>query len=148
MLLINKVIVERLPKAPAKPADLIIERWLGYPPRMRNVKLIKNASNPPRPAPKNVLIEWDAPEVCVKQQFKCLGIRLIDPVKYAQRHGLTLVDATELPREVSRFKTPAGEVLAVNCKSNDEVPFLKGCISALKKINLNCHGLNEYASQL
>ena len=143
----RKVIVEKLPQMPAKPQDIIIERWLGYARRTRNVNFHPAAPIVPAPAPKNVLIEWDAPEVDVRQEFRFLGVHQADPQSYVSQHGASLVDASRLPREVAHFQTPAGEVLAVNSDSN-AVPILRGAVAALRQINLNCSGLSEYASQL
>ena len=143
----RKVIVERLPQLPPKPQDLIVERWLGYQRRTRNVNFIPAQPIIPAPAPKNVLIQWDSPDVEVRQAFHFLGIQVADPVQYAATHGPTLRDASQLPAEVSRFQTPAGEVLAAHSNSN-MVPVLVGAVGSLKLINLACNGLSEYASQV
>lgn len=54
----RKVIVERLPSLPQKPQDIIIERWLGYKRRIRNVQFKPAPALVTAPAPKNVLIKW------------------------------------------------------------------------------------------
>ena len=143
----RKVIVERLPQMPAKPQDIIIERWLGYQRRTRNVNFHPAAPIVPAPAPKNVIIQWDAPEVDIRQEFKFLGVQQADPRSYLAQFGASLVDASRLPREVAQFQTPAGEILAANSDSN-ALPILRGAVAALRQINLNCNGLSEYASQL
>ena len=143
----RKVIVERLPQMPAKPQDIIVERWLGYQRRTRNVNFIPAAPIIPAPAPKNVLIQWDAPDVDIRQAFHFLGVQTVDPISYAQQYGASLADASQLPREVSQFATPAGETLAVNSNS-DMIPALTGAVASLRLINLACNGLSEYASQL
>ncbi len=143
----RKVIVEKLPQMPAKPQDIIIERWLGYQRRTRNVNFHPAAPIVPAPAPKNVIIQWDAPEVDIRQEFKFLGVQQADPRSYVAQFGASLVDASRLPREVAQFQTPAGEILAANSDSN-ALPILRGAVAALRQINLNCNGLSEYASQL
>ena len=143
----RKVIVERLPQIPPKPQDIIVERWLGYKRRARNVNFLPAAPIIPAPAPKNVLIQWDSPDVDVRQAFHFLGVQQADPVAYAATFGATLADASQLPREVSQFPTPAGETLAVNSNS-DIIPALVGAVSSLKLVNLACNGLAEYAPQL
>jgi len=41
----RKVIIERLPELPPKPAPIIIEKWLPYEPQRRKVKqLVANVS--------------------------------------------------------------------------------------------------------
>jgi len=143
----RKVIVERLPQMPPKPQDIIVERWLGYQRRTRNVNFRPAAPLIPAPAPKNVLIQWDSPDVDVRQAFHFLGVQTADPVAYAARFGASLADASQLPREVAHFATPAGETLAVNSNS-DMIPALTGAVASLRLINLACNGLSEYAPQI
>jgi hypothetical protein len=143
----RKVIVERLPQIPAKPQDIIVERWLGYQRRVRKVNFIPAAPIVLAPAPKNVLIQWDSPDVDVRQAFHFLGVQIVDPVAYAATFGATLADASQLPREVAQFPTPPGETLAVNSNS-DMIPALVGAVGSLNLINLACNGLSEYAPQL
>ena len=144
----RQVITERLAPEPARPQDIIIERWLGYARRTRNV--IFQAAAPIQLAgatEKNVLIEWDAPEVDMRQEFKFLGVQEADPRSYASQFGTTLVDASRLPREAAQFATPAGAVLAVDSNPN-EIPILRGAVQALRNVDLNCNGLSEYANQV
>jgi hypothetical protein len=143
----RKVIVERLPQIPPKPQDIIVERWLGYQRRVRKVNFVPAPALIPLPAPKNVLIQWDSPDVDVRQAFHFLGVQVADPVAYAATFGATLADASQLPREVAQFPTPAGETLAVNSNS-DMIPALVGAVPTLRLINLACNGLAEYAPQL
>ena len=142
----RKVIVERLPQIPAKPQDIIIERWLGYQRRTRNVNFQPAAALIPAAAPKNVLIQWDSPDVDVRQAFHFLGVQQADPAAYLAQHGALLSDASQLPKEVAQFATPEGETLAVNSNS-DQLPALVGNVSALNLVNLNCNGLSEYSAQ-
>ena len=143
----RKVIVERLPQMPPKPQDIIVERWLGYQRRTRNVNFRPAAPLIPAPAPKNVLIQWDSPDVDVRQAFHFLGVQTVCPVQYAAQFGASLADASQLPREVAQFATPAGETLAVNSNS-DMIPALTGAVASLRLINLACNGLSEYAPQI
>ena len=94
-----------------------------------------------------MLIQWDSPDVDVRQAFHFLGVQVTDPVAYAATFGATLADASQLPREVAQFATPVGETLAVNSNS-DMIPALVGAVPALRFINLACNGLAEYAPQL
>ena len=144
----RQVITERLAPQPAGPQDIIIERWLGYARRTRNVNF--QPAPPAGPAPnveKNVLIEWEAADVDLRQEFKFLGVQEADPRSYAQQFGTTLVDASRLPREAAQFTVPAGSVLGVDSNPN-ETPVLRGAVQALRNIDLNCHGLSEYANQV
>ena len=144
----RQVITERLAPEPARPQDIIIERWLGYARRTRNV--IFHAAAPIQAAgatEKNVLIEWDAPDVDMRQEFKFLGVQEADPRSYASQFGNSLVDSSRLPREAAQFATPAGAVLAVDSNPN-EIPILRGAVQALRNVDLNCNGLSEYANQI
>ena len=143
----RQVITERLAPQPAKPVDILLERWLGYQRRTRNVVFQPAAPIQLAHAEKNVLIEWEASDVELRQDFKFLGVQEVDPVSYMSQYGQTLVDANALPREAAHFETPAGAILAVNSNPN-EVPILRGDVAALRKIDLNCNGLHEYSSQI
>jgi hypothetical protein len=63
-------------------------------------------------SPKNVLIERVSPEIINVQKFEYLGVQFKDPIKYARRYKASLVESSQLPREVVRFETPIGEFLA------------------------------------
>ena len=144
----RQVITERLAPQPAGPQDIIIERWLGYGRRTRNVNF--NPAPPAGPAPhveKNVLIEWEAADVDLRTEYKFLGVQEADPRSYLSQFGTTLVDASRLPREAAQFTVPAGAVLGVDSNPN-EVPVLRGAVQALRNIDLNCHGLSEYSNQV
>jgi hypothetical protein len=143
----RQVITERLAPQPAKPQDIIIERWLGYARRTRNVVFQPAAPIQAAQGEKNVLIEWEAPDVDMRQEFKFLGVQEADPRSYASQYGHTVVDAARLPREAAQFATPAGAVLAVDSNPN-EVPILRGAVQALRNVDLNCNGLSEYANQV
>ena len=144
----RQVITERLAPEPARPQDIIIERWLGYARRTRNVNFQPAAPIQLAAAPeKNVLIEWETSDVDLRQEFKFLGVQEADPRSYASHYGHTLVDSSRLPREAAQFATPAGAVLAVDSDPN-EVPVLRGAVQALRNIDLNCNGLREYANQV
>jgi len=67
---------------------------------------------------KNVLIQWESPDVEITQRFHYLGIEQADPILYEAMFGPSLVHASQLPPEVFRFPTPHGEVLACNSDSN------------------------------
>jgi hypothetical protein len=131
---------------PPKPQDIIVERWLGYQRRTRQVNFRPAPALIPYPAPKNVLIQWDSPDVDVRQAFHFLGVFTVCPVQYAQSNG-PLLDASQLPREVAQFPTPAGETLACNSNS-DMIPALIGAVASLRLINLACNGLAEYTPQV
>ena len=143
----RQVIIEKLAPQPQKSQDIIIERWLGYPKRIRNVTFQAPVPLKPIKVEKNVRIEWEAPDFQIKQEFKFLGVHETDPQSYNTQFGNTLVEAVRLPKEAAQFTTPVGETLACESNSN-EVPFLRGAVQALRNLNLHCHGLSEYKSQI
>ena len=138
----RQVIVERLPQMPPKPQDIIVERWLGYQRRTRNVNFRPAAPIVPLSTPKNILIQWESPQVDVRQDFQYVGVRHADPRQYLHN-----VEASHLPVEARHFQVPAGERLAVDVDSQ-ELPMLVGDVDALRRIDLKCHGLSAYAPQV
>lgn len=96
---------------------------------------------------KNVIIQWEPLEADVKVQIQCLGVQVVDPAAYISRYGSSLVDSSRLPAQANKFKAPIGQRLAKDSCS-DDLPILTGDVHALKLIDLNCHGLSAYRSQL
>lgn len=73
----RKVVVERLAQMPPKPQSVIVERWLPYVPTKRKV-IYKGA--PPDPVlckPRNIIVQWEAPEVCIKKKSTNILILII-----------------------------------------------------------------------
>lgn len=140
----RKVIIERLAPLPSKPQSVIIERWLPYNQVKRRVIFQRsNERDPVIVKPKNVIIQWDTPEVQVKKEFKDLGVIRANPTEYVSRYGTTLKSARELPPFVLEIKPPAGVVLASETKYNSAYE-LEGDIQALSLIDLDREGLSEY----
>jgi len=129
----RKVIIERLPQLPQPPQDLIVERWLEYAPRARRVVFRPAPPLIPAPPPKNVLIQWDSPNVALNRQFRNLGIASASPAQYVATFGASLVPASAVP-DVSRNIRPAnGARLAAE---NPPYPVkLVGDVAALSLIN-------------
>ena len=95
--------------------DIVIERWLGYETRTRNVVYQEATTAFITVEPvKNILIQWETPDVDIMQKYTYLGIEEMNPWKYIARFGASLVSAANLPPEVHEFVTPVGEVLAVD----------------------------------
>lgn len=129
---------------PSKPQSVIIERWLPYNQVKRRVIFQRsNERDPVIVKPKNVIIQWDAPPVQVKKEFKDLGIIRANPTEYVSRYGTTLKSARELPPFVLEIKPPAGIILASDTK-NSQVYELEGDLQALSLIDLDQEGLSEY----
>jgi hypothetical protein len=49
------------------PQDLVIERWLDYPERQRNVIFDRELPLPPIKPEKNIIIEWNKPKVYINR---------------------------------------------------------------------------------
>lgn len=133
---------------PSKPQSVIIERWLPYNQVKRRVIFQRsNERDPVVFKPKNVIIQWDAPQVQVKKEFKDLGVIRANPTEYVSRYGTTLKSAREMPPFVLEIKPPAGIILASDTK-NSSVYELEGDIQALSLIDLDQEGLSEYKNLL
>ena len=144
----RKVVIERLAPLPSKPQSVIIERWLPYNEVKRRV--IFNRCNNPDPValtPRNVIVQWEAPEVNIRKEFKYLGIVRANPVEYVQRYGQSLTVSNDLPQFVLDIATPNGLVLAADSKFKGPYE-LEGDIEALRLIDLEKEGLGEYKSYL
>ena len=129
---------------PSKPQSVIIERWLPYNQVKRRVIFQRSKdADPIVVKPKNVIIQWEAPIVKVKKEFKDLGIIRANPSEYVARYGATLKKANELPPFVLEIKPPAGIVLASEM-TNCNVHELEGDVEALQLIDLDHEGLSEY----
>jgi hypothetical protein len=67
-----------LPPIPPKPQNVIIERWLPYREQKRRV-IFQNVDEPLFIKQKNVIIQWDTPNIEVRKEFKDLGIVRANP---------------------------------------------------------------------
>ena len=97
--------------------------------------------------PRNVIVQWEAPPIQVKKEFKYLGIIRANPAEYVARYGPSLKTSSELPDFVLDIKPPSGVILAADYKPSS-VPELEGDLHALNLIDLEKEGLAEYRSQL
>jgi len=141
----RKVIIERLAPLPSKPQSVIIERWLPYKAQKRRVIFQRNTvPDPVVVKPRNVVIQWEAPSVSIRKEFKDLGVIRANPVEYVQRYGAELKSSSELPAFVRDIKAPSGLTLAADFSSTGTYE-LEGDIQALSLIDLNANGLSEYS---
>jgi hypothetical protein len=141
----RKVVIERLAPLPSKPQSIIIERWLPYKGQKRRVIFQRNTvPDPVVVKPRNVVIQWEAPAVTIKKEFKDLGVIRANPVEYVQRYGAELKSYSELPAFVKEVRAPAGLVLAGEYQA-PAVLELEGDVQALSLIDLNANGLGEYS---
>lgn len=129
----RKVITEYLPPVPSKPQKVIVDRWLPYEQPIQRVRY-----EPAKPAciipdPKNLIIQWDAPDVQITQQFCPLGVHQANPAEYASKYGAQLLSASQLPELAIKFSSQAGIPLAANTPHNN-TPILVGDVEYLRLI--------------
>ena len=146
----RKVIIERLAPLPSKPQNVIIERWLPYSTVKRRV--IFNRQDAAAEAiiakPKNIIVQWEAPQVSIKKEIKYLGVIRANPVEYVQKYGSSLKLSSQLPQFVLDIQTPDEVgVLAADYKYNS-IYELEGQLEGLKFVDLDKEGLSEYRAQL
>jgi hypothetical protein len=76
----RKVVIERLAPLPSKPQAVLIERWLPYSQVKRRVIYQRSCEKDAVPIKsKNVIIQWEAPQVTIKKDFKYLGVIRANP---------------------------------------------------------------------
>jgi len=144
----RKVVIERLAPLPSKPQSVIIERWLPYADNAkRRVIFQKGAADPVTVKPRNVVVQWEAPSVVIKKEYKYLGVIRANPAEYVSQYGASLKLSRDLPQFVLDIKTPEGLVLAANYKAAAFYE-LEGDVEALKLIDLDKEGLSEYKAYL
>ena len=145
----RKVVIERLAPLPSKPQNVIIERWLPYGEVKRRVIFNKStAAAAVAVNPRNVIVQWEAPEVQIKKEIKYLGVIRANPVEYVQRYGADLKLSTALPQFVLDIKTPADVgVLAADYRAKALLE-LEGQLEGFKFVDLDAEGLSEYRAYL
>ena len=110
---------------------------------------------PPDPVPckpKNIIVQWEAPEVCIKKEIKHLGVVCANPCEYIQKYGSTLKKSCDLPQFVKDIQPQCGIELAANKKQQDPCcpPEFELCgdVCALNLIDLDKEGLSQYKNQV
>jgi Ca2+-binding EF-hand superfamily protein len=137
----RKVFIERIPQLPAKPPAIIIERWLPYKEQKRRVVFYQNKEpDPVVEKQRNVIIEWETPNVTIKKEYKNLGIVRTDPYEYISMYRDEVKSTIDLPVE---FTVPNDVSLASKSQSSP-VFELEGDIEALKLVDLDREGLSVY----
>lgn len=141
----RKVIIEKLPQIPPKPRSIIIERWLPFEKQTRNVIYNKPKNSAILSDPKNLIIDWESPDVEVVHRIKNEGIFNTDPTKYSSKFKDEIL--TKLPDFTDKIARPRGIILAAE-KQDDYLPELVGDVDALMLIDLEKAGLAEYKEYL
>jgi hypothetical protein len=145
----RKVIVERMAPMPVKPQPVIIERWMPYVEQKRRVIYQQPPPDPVICKPKNIIVQWEQPDVCVKKDIKHLGVVCANPCEYIQKYGSSLKRSCELPQFVKDIQPSCGIELAANKRYNPCPVFeLCGDVCALNKVDLDKEGLSQYKNQV
>ena len=113
------------------PHDIIIEKWLEYPERKRNVIFQREPPLPPLAPEKNVIIEWETPMVKINSNLKFSYVSA-DPIEYMKRYGATIVEPSKIPSFLKAIRPLNGERLATDRKK--EKIKLVGNVEALHLI--------------
>jgi hypothetical protein len=96
----RSVIIERIPAAPPRPRDIIIERWVPYGAAAKRRTVVQRAAAAQQyAAPRNVIIQYEAPQVRIVRQFQNLGVQPENPQLYVQRYGAQLLDSITLVQQ-------------------------------------------------
>ncbi len=103
------------------------------------------ASEPVVVKPRNLIVQWEAPQVQIKKEYKYLGVVTANPAEYVAQYGASLTRAAELPDFVLAIAAPAGLTLAADAAAAAAVPELEGDVHALRLVDLEREGLGEYA---
>jgi len=109
----RKVVIERMAPIPSKPQSVLIERWMPYAQVKRKVIFQAAPPDPVMVSPRNIIVQWEAPEVCVKKDIRHLGIICANPCDYAARYGSSMKKPCELPKFVLDIQPQCGVELAV-----------------------------------
>jgi hypothetical protein len=148
----RKVIVERLAPIPPKPQPVIVERWMPYVEQKRRVIYQPAPPDPVQCKQKNLIIQWEKPDVCVRKEIKHLGVVCANPCEYIQKYGSTLKKSCDLPQFVKDIQPQCGIELAANKKQQDPCcpPEFELCgdVCALNLIDLDKEGLSQYKNQV
>lgn len=143
----RKLIIEKMPKIPQKPQSILVERWLPYNDVTR--RIIYQKPSPPKHSTsptKNIIIDWQRPDVQVSPEFKYLGVEETNPKEYRKKYANQLHSTDKLPEFVRKLEHPQGIVLA----SDKPEPSIKidGDIDALDLIDLEKFGLADLKNYL
>ena len=135
------------PIPPKKLRKIILEKWTPYEKLKRRVIYQAAPPDPIYIKPRNVIVQWQSPNVTVRQQVRHLGEIRANPIKYASKYNQVLIQAKDMPQFILDIQPPNGAVLASDCAANP-VHELEGDLDALRLVDLEKEGLAEYKSLL
>ena len=134
-----------MPQITPKPQAIINERWLPFEERKRRIIFKRPPPVPVFCKPKNIIVEWQTPEVKIESRTTYLGTINADPIEYVNRYGNSLKTFAEFPDILKRIKHD--EILAADVET-EPVETLVGDLDALSLVDLEKEGLSAYSSVL
>lgn len=143
----RKVVIERLPQIPPKPEQIFIEKWLPFKQQKRRVVYQPAEPECVLPSPRNMIIQWDAPEIEVTREYKNLGTSQAQPDEYIRKYGNELIKHEEFISTARKLGAPES-VLITDTHRDIGLPELEGDIEALRLVDIQKVGLSEYAQYL
>lgn len=143
----RKVVVERLPPIPPKPQQIFLEKWLPFKQQKRRVVFQPAEPDCVLPSPRNLVIQWDAPEVEITREYKNLGTHLANPDEYVRRYGSELLRHEEFKQAAARIGAPDSVVVSDSHKELG-LPELEGDLQALSLVDVTRTDLAAYAQYL
>jgi hypothetical protein len=83
---------------PVSPQSVIIERWIPYGAQAKRKTIVQRAAAAAQQytSPRNIIIQYEIPQVRIVRQFQRLGVTQENPAAYFQRYGASLLDAQTL----------------------------------------------------
>ncbi len=79
--------------------DIIIERGVPYGAQAKRKTIVQHAAAAAAQqytSPRNIIIQYEIPQVRIVRQFQRLGVTQENPAAYLQRYGASLLDAQTL----------------------------------------------------
>ncbi|CAF0850813.1 unnamed protein product [Brachionus calyciflorus] len=130
----RKVIIERMPPLPAKPQPIVVERWLPYKTPKRRVVYKKQEDVQIPEKPKNLIIQWETPNVVINRKYKDLGVVKANPDEYLTKYSRLVKSQEDMPDFVRSIRPPEGFTLASEVQEDDNYD-LEGDLEALSLID-------------
>lgn len=143
----RKVVVERLPPIPPKPQQIFLEKWLPFKQQKRRVVYQQPDPDCVLPNPRNLVIQWEAPEVEVTRDYRNLGTQLANPEDYVRRFGSELLRHEEFKQAATRIGAP-DNVTVSDSHRELGLPELEGQVEALSLVDISRSELASYAQYL
>lgn len=98
--------------------------------------------------PRNLIFQWEKPDVEIQQSLKHLEIIEANPAEYRKQFSSELIQADKLPEYVLKINPPEGVKLAANQDQVGKLPELEGDVEAMRLVDLDQVGLSEYKQYL